>query len=927
MGEENFLVGIDLGTTNSSLSFICNKNGNATSPDIVDHSPIQVVRPFETAPGPLLPSFLYFSNSNDLPEGCLQLPWSPPEGQLVKQVIGEFARHQGGLISSNVVHSAKSWLSNPGADPNQKILPWPGSPEGPKISPVEASTAFLRHMVDSWTYSHGKKFDFSGQEVVLTVPASFDDLGRRLTLEAAQKAGIAKPRLLEEPQAAFYCWMAEQDNRIELGPGKTILVVDVGGGTTDFSLIETREEDGDIAFGRKAVGDHLLLGGDNMDMALARFVEGKIKGSSQISLSQFQSLIQQCRLAKERILSEVSTQLFNIQLEGKGRSLVGGNITFGIQRSDVLAIVLDGFFPLCSLQDSPQEHRRQGAIQVGLPYAQDPAITRHLARFLNHHGLEKNPPDALLLNGGCFHSEELRNRLTKFFEINYPDKAVRMLSLGSVDRAVSRGAAYYAWLIQSGKKAIRSSAAKSYYLVLEEGQSDKSTVLCVLPRGSITDMEHPVKQHQFTLKLGTPVRFPLLSSTTRMDDEVGSLMEAPKSQFHSLPALQSVLTGGRKAGQKTTKVHLVSKLTAVGTLDLYLLDDNGNRWHLDFNLHREISPAAGKPNPQTTTCAIPEQLVSEAIVKIQSVYPADSNHSEETPAELTKDLERILDSGRENWSATLCRHLWAPLQIGSNSRRLSQPHLSRWYNLSGWVLRPGFGHPQDPHFVEQLWKALHAPPKGQSGIRQPEGGPELWILLRRIAGGLVAGKQIQVMERLKPFLIPSKSKALFKPTQAELMEMWRCAASLERVGQGFRQSLADTLHRKIIQKPQEASGWQIWCLGRLGARFPTHGTITAILPRESAEEWIKSLLPISPSSETEGRNLGLALIQMGLVTYQPQLDIAEATRSLIHEKIKELNCPEWMIGMLHGKEAQNSRQIAEANLGESIPLGLNLAQG
>ena len=927
MGAKTFLVGIDLGTTNSSLSTISSDSLGETNPTIEDHSPIQVIRPFETAPRPLLPSFLYLSNGNDLPAGSLELPWNIQGGKPATKVIGEFARQQGSLVSSNLVHSAKSWLSNPGADRNEKLLPWPGTEDVPKISPMEASSAYLRHLAESWAFSQKGRTDLSEQTVVLTIPASFDDLARRLTLESAKKAGITNPLLLEEPQAAFYCWMAEQGGKVTLGGGQNILVVDIGGGTTDFSLIETREEDGGIAFSRKAVGDHLLLGGDNMDMAIARVVEGKIKSSTKLSVSQFQNLVQQCRLAKEKLLGETPPEYSTIQIEGRGRSIVGQAMSAEILRAEVLEMVLDGFFPVCTLQDAPQENRRQGAVQLGLPYAQDPAITRHLARFLKLHGLAEKPPDALLLNGGCFHSKELQARVFSFFEMNYPGKPIQALSLGSVDRAVSRGAAYYAWLIQNGKKAIQSSAAKAYYLVLDEGRQDKTKVICVLPRNSTPELEHPVNQHQFMLTLGSPVRFPLFSSTSRMGDHAGTILEIEKGQMHSLPALQTVLTGGRKSGLKTTTVHMVSKLSAIGTLDLHLVDENANRWHLDFNLQQEVTSAPESSPLPPTGYSVPDHLVSEAIEKIQGTFPPESMPSSNSPGELPKDLEKILESGRENWSAAICRRLWVPLQQGADSRRLTQAHLARWYNLSGWVLRPGFGHPQDSHFVEQIWKALHAPPKGQNGIRQPEGGPELWILLRRIAGGLASGKQLQIIERLKPFLIPGKSRAPFKPPLAEIMEMWRCAASLERVGLPFRQNLADALHRKILQNPIEATDWQIWSLGKLGARIPTHGTIAAVLPKESAGDWIKTLLSVSPKSETASRNLGSALVQMGMATNHPDLDVPQDLRLEITAKLRTLECPEMMADILQGKKIDNSHQIAEATFGESIPLGLHLIPG
>jgi molecular chaperone DnaK (HSP70) len=931
MGVASFLVGIDLGTTNSSLSFISADPGANSSPTLLDHCPAQITQPFEWADRPLLPSFLYFSTGNDLPEGCLQLPWSPKESSPTRIVVGEFARKQGDSVPGQLVHSAKSWLSCPGADRKERILPWPGSENTPKISPVEASAAYLDHLAKSWAHTQGNRHTLGGQTVVITVPASFDDVARRLTLDAAKQAGIPNPLLLEEPQAAFYCWIAEQERSAELRSGMTILVVDVGGGTTDFSLIETFEKDGEIAFERKAIGDHLLLGGDNMDMALARNLEEKISPKSRLSNTQFQALIQQCRQAKEILLGDAPPDQFTIHLEGRGRSIVGGALNYDIPRDLVTHIVADGFFPLCPLDSTPKTPRRQGAVQPGLPYAQDAAITKHLASFLHqHHGVDK-PPDAVLLNGGSFHSKVLCERILDFFRYNYPEKPVQQLRLKSVDRAVSRGAAYFAWRLKTGKNTIRSHAAKSYYLALEQNQKDLERVLCVLPGNSPEEHEHLINQHQFSLTLGEPVRFPLLSSTVRLEDKAGDIQEIEKGRLHPLPALHSVLTGGRKSGQRTCKVHLISKLSSIGTLDLFLVDENLNRWHLDFNLAENQSDASGSEkqpdgHQETPETLIPESLIEEALANIRAVFPDSEGPGVESPSELTKVLEKTLETQRENWSVTVCRRLWSGLLQGATSRRASPSHLSRWYNLGGWTLRPGFGHPQDSFQVEQLWKALHAPAPGKSGIRQPEGGAELWVLFRRVAGGLPPGKQTLIIERLKPFLLPSKSKPPFKPSLAEFMEMWRCAASLERIAPAIRIQLAEMLHKKLQAGPEDCPDWQIWCLGRLGCRRPGYASIASVLPRESVVTWLETLLKTKPKSKTSGKVLGLALAQIGLRTNNAALDIPEIFRDQIRDRLKNLECSTSCLELLDENDGKSLHSLVEAGLGESLPLGLQLVE-
>jgi|694.fasta_scaffold17602_7 molecular chaperone DnaK (HSP70) len=922
MPKPKFIVGIDLGTTNSSLSSIEITNSPILFPVISNHFPIQIIKPFELGPKALLPSFYYQASPNDLPTGCLDLPWHTGEPVPQTTVVGEFAKVQGALVSGRLVHSAKSWLSTQDSDRSGKILPWAGSEEIPRISPVEASAKYLAHLKASWNFSKNGQSALEDQTIVLTIPASFDDIARRLTLEAAKLAGLKKPILLEEPQAVFYSWLSEQGLSNGLSSGMTVVVIDVGGGTTDFSLIETMELNGSIAFSRKAIGDHLLLGGDNMDIALARVVEGKISPGGKLGTSLFQQLIHQCRLAKEQLLSENPSDYYPILLEGRGRSLVGSSISYEISREFVDQFILDGFFPFCQPGQISTVSKRQGMIQAGLPYAQEAAITKHLAAFLSQHGCFSNPPNAYLLNGGAFSSPLLRNRISDFFTQYFPGNKIRPLATQCVNHAVSRGAAYFAWLTQTGAQIIRSNAAKSYYLSLGKSGPDTTSLFCVLPGTAMEEQEFVCDHHEMELTLGTPVRFPLYASTIRLNDKPGSVIEADLTQLHPLPPLQTVLAGGRKTTAKTTQVFLRSKLTSIGTLDLYLFDHHKNQWHLDFNLS-PTHPAEKQHSSFDIATSLPESLIETAFGRIKLNF---SNPSEPTPSvagNLTKDLEIILDSSRADWSAATCRRLWPALLSEAEWRRSNPGLLNRWYNLAGWILRPGFGYPQDSFRVEQLWKALHSPAKGNPSLRQPEGGIEFWVLIRRVAGGLTSGKQNAIVDRLKPFLLPTKGKPPFKPATAEISEMWRCSACLERIDLATRVALGETLFRKIKSFPEEALEWQIWCLGRFGNRLPAYGSAASVLPRETVTEWILTLLKWQPKSQTFMQNLGLALGQMGRSVNNPEIEIDPEIKIQISQRLIEMKCPQTIQDMLAGRREQQTSHL-EFTLGETLPLGLRL---
>src|SRR5262249_13457014 len=505
----------------------------------------QVVAAGQVQEQPLLPSFLYIPGAHDLSPGSIDLPWkkNPPD------TCGLFARNHGAKVPGRQVTSAKSWLCHPGVDRTAPLLPWAGPPDVPRLSPLEVSAKYLRHLVEAWNHAPGHRDDkLEDQDVVVTVPASFDDVARNLTAEAARDAGLKYVTLLEEPQAAFYAWLGTHSPQEAgmLRPGMRCLVVDVGGGTSDFSLIRSGEELGELTFIRDAVGDHLLLGGDNMDLTLAKAVEAKLPGG-RLDAAQFGALVQACRAAKEALLANPPPASFPVTVMGKGRSLVGGTGSVNITPADVAAPRFDGFFPKVGFDEEPSRGARVGLQEMGLPYVSDPAISKHLAAFLRQH-LSGKPGadtpgspggvDAILFNGGVFQPPVLRERVIEVMRpwVEKPGQPWKPLALTSpsLDLAVSWGAAYFAWLKHSGGKRIGGGLPRSYYVGIDaeglpatRGAAGKIPVLCVVPRRLQEGEEVSIPKPELELALGQPVLFPLYTSTVRGDDKPGAVLRLP----------------------------------------------------------------------------------------------------------------------------------------------------------------------------------------------------------------------------------------------------------------------------------------------------------------------------------------------------------------------------------------------------------------
>ncbi|MYM93084.1 Hsp70 family protein [Duganella vulcania] len=611
MSDPRYAIGIDLGTTHSALSYV---DLGASDGEKTRHGVLAI--PQLTAPGtveelPLLPSFLYLPHADELAPGELSLPWpQSPEEQT--SVAGEMARSRGATTPIRLVSSAKSWLSHPGVDRRSALLPNDAPEEVSRVSPLEASTRYLTHLRKAWEQAYPDA-PFGEQAVTVTIPASFDPGARELTADAARAAGYTNLTLLEEPQAALYSWIQGSEGRWrkEVKPGDIILVVDVGGGTSDFSLIAVLERDGVLEPHRIAVGDHILLGGDNMDLALAHLVARKLAANgTQLDAWQMRALTYGCRTAKEKLLADASVDTWPIVVPSRGSKLIGGSIRTELTRDEVTTFILDGFFPQVDAAARPAVRTRAGLTQLGLPYAQDAGITRHLAAFLarqlgatseleGYAGKQSADatflhPTAVLFNGGVFKSELLAQRIMGtindwlYMEGSEP---ARMLGGADLDLAVARGAAYYSYVRRGSGVRIRGGTARAYYVAIESsmpaipGMEPPIQALCVAPFGMEEGSEIELPNQEFGLVVGEPVQFRFFGSSVRRQDQIGDLLDFwGADELIELNEIQATLSTEGRTVSDVVQVRLHAMATESGTLELQAVANDGQRWKVEFDV-------------------------------------------------------------------------------------------------------------------------------------------------------------------------------------------------------------------------------------------------------------------------------------------------------------------------------------------------------
>lgn len=606
--EPKYVIGIDLGTTNSALAYAEADAGD----DPFQLPPVrlleipQLVNPGEVRDAPLLPSFLYLPGPKDFPEGSTALPWNAnPAG-----VVGKLAQKRGVENAGRLVSSAKSWLSHSGVDRTSPLLPY-RAPEGvEKLSPVESSKRYLEHLRNAWD-AKMPDAPFASQTVLVTVPASFDAVARELTLTAAQQAGYENLTLLEEPQAGFYAWIERhKDWRERVAVGDLILVVDIGGGTTDFTLIAVTGREGELALERVAVGEHILLGGDNIDLALARLIAGRLaEKGTRIDGLQLQALWSNCRVAKEKLLDPANKKAEEpVTILGKGTGLVGGTIKAALKREDLERLLMEGFFPEVSSSDMPLRQRRLGLQEIGLPYAADAAVTKHMARFLrqqasgSEHGAVRRGPSGLacpthvLFNGGVLHAGMIRERLLTVLNAWLAGEGmapVRPLSGEDLMHAVARGAAYYGIARRGKGVRIHGGVPRTYYVGIESampavpGFAAPLKALTVVPFGMEEGTDQRIPNREFGLVVGEPAEFRFFCSATRKNDAVGAMIEDFGDELQELAPMEVHFPAGENSSE-VVPVSFETVVTETGMLQLWCVARDGRRWKLEFNVRERV---------------------------------------------------------------------------------------------------------------------------------------------------------------------------------------------------------------------------------------------------------------------------------------------------------------------------------------------------
>ena len=956
-----FVVGIDLGTTNCSVAYVDTADKNWLIRDL----PIpQLVAPATVESRDTLPSFHYEAATAEFAPGALRLPWEggvgvPPACSSAemhgrdahattslgpKIAVGVFARDHGTAVPGRLVVSAKSWLCHPGVDRTAGLLPWHGAADVERLSPVTVSSRYLAHLGDAWDFAF-PDHPLSQQDVILTVPASFDEVARELTVEAAVQAGLRQVVLVEEPQAAFYAWLHDQKKGWEsqVRPGQKILVCDIGGGTSDFTLIRALAAgNGKVHFHRIAVGDHLILGGDNLDLALAHFVEKKmgLPGDGKLDPRRWGSLVRICRAVKETLLGPDAPEHFTINLPAAGSRLIGGATQVDLTREEVHRVLVDGFLPRVSLDEKPSV-RRSGFQEFALPYAPDAAMTKYLAAFLtaHRHAGEDAPadqtadparPDIVLFNGGFFESPVLSERLIQvlsdwFSETGKPRWVPKVLPNARLDLAVSRGAAHYGMVRRGHGQRISGGSAQTYYIGVETAGGEGRSAVCLLPAGLEEGQGVDLSQRPFNLLIRQPVEFPLYVSSVRTTDAAGAIVPVDPLQMVSLPPIRTVLQSGRKAMADEVSVILHARRTEIGTLELWCAEFKGDRqWRLQFDVRTASKPGmTAHGGAAEAQGFVDESIVDACAMLIRQSFQKKSEGITDRPEGLVKRLELATGMARAEWPSSLMRNFWEVLLEVDEGRKLSAEHEARWLNLLGFSLRPGYGLAVDDWRVAQTWKmqstkVIHA--------KNELCRAEWWVLWRRIAGGLTPGQQHTLAEPLLATLrtfLRKAGTARGSPLgygPHEGTEVFRLLSAMELLPRSTKAELGEMLIYFIARDRAVAlRDAAAWALGRLGSRIPMYGPLNALVPAEIVEGWARRLIDLPQLPE----KALFSLVQMARLTGDRYRDVSSESREAIAVRMEAANAPEHYIQLVRsgGELAADEQKLA---FGESLPKGLRI---
>jgi molecular chaperone DnaK (HSP70) len=895
-----YVVGIDLGTSHTVV---------ASAP--VSGGPIEIVPVLQrTTPTteealPMFPSCAFAGLGDEL----------PPLAELSETdgwVLGELARRRGAEVPGRLVASSKSWLCHARADKEAPILPWGADADVPKLSPVEVASRLLARVRTSWDRTHADA-PLAQQDVVLTVPASFDEVARELTVRAAEGAGL-RARLLEEPQAAFYAAM--QRGALTAVPRSTepafALVCDVGGGTTDLSLFELRSDEGaGFRVERVAVGPHLLLGGDNMDLALAHALEPRL-GDEKLEATRFGELTIACRRAKERLLGQGAPERVTVTLLGRGSNLLGGAKRAELERTETEDIVLGGFFPMLERGERPKARARGGLVALGLPFERDTAITRHVAAFVAKH----LPPDgklaAVLFNGGVFNAAKISERVAAAISA-WQDTPPVVLDHADADLAVALGAVAFGLALSGKGPRIESGAARSYFVGLAP-EGARRRAVCVVPKGAPEGRRHTLSKTPLVLLVGRPARFELFASDEALHVEPGEVVTIDDERFDAQPPLTTTVRAeGGRGGE--VPVFLEAELTSVGTLELACAvrdSPSGERFRLAFDLR----PTAAPDGPGQGTVRQGAAALDAALAEVTRVFGKGTTSEAKDAKNLGRELERLLGD-REAWSADTARALADRLLDHVKGRRRTLDHERVWFQLVGFAMRPGFGAPGDeargaklaPLFAERL-----AFPKETRSWQQ------LFICFRRAAGGLNEASQLALRDELDPYVAPPEAKkkrpktALPEGTESDLLDL---LSYLERVPPARRVELASW----ILERTWTRRDPRLWAaIGRLCARVPAYASAHHVVSASVADKHLDQLLrdkwadlPTAPRAAAE----------LARMTGDRTRDISDMTRKELLRRFEREKVDPSLVAMV--REVVPVREAERATFfGERLPAGLRL---
>jgi hypothetical protein len=920
-GEAQYVVGIDLGTTHTVVAYALvdpRRTKTAPEPIVLEIPQLTSVREIEALA--LLPSCLY----------------APLPGEVDGDptwITGEAARRRGSEVTGRFVASAKSWFSHAAVDRTAAILPWGTTEEGvPKLSPVDASAELLKHIVREWDRAHPEA-PLADQDVVLTLPASFDEVARELTVLAATGAGLA-PTLLEEPTAAFYDAMRDVDavreHVVPRSPEeeRTVLVIDVGGGTTDLSLMALAyapKDKGGFTVRRVAVGRHILLGGDNMDLALAHLAEGRIAGGTRLESAELAQLVLSCRDAKERILSSRGAKLSEakVTLLGRGSKLVGGARGTTLTREEVEQVVLGGFFPADVEVEAGERAKRGAIVAFGLPYERDPAVTRHIRQFLTRHASElpRGAPDVVLLNGGVFNAAPIVKALRAALKA-WAGEAPALLPISDPDLAVACGAVRYGFARRGLGVRVESGASRGYYVRVGEATGDKDNrAVCILPRGAKEAVRYEAEGRAFDLVVGRSVRFDLYESDVARD-AAGALVTL-SDDFDRLPPVVAHLPSTSK--EQSVRVRLGGELLTTGQLELACLEQGGNgrRFRLEFQLREgaraaslaPVAPPSLAPASTQLRASVSPTRLGEAALITDKVFGKKGDATPRETKDVLRDLERTLGD-RLTWTMETCRLVADRLLSNTGARRRSPNHERAYWLLLGFCLRPGFGDPGDPHRIERAWPLF----EGRLGFpNEAQGWQQFFIAWRRMAGGLTETMQEAVRDAMDPVVAPReaglKAPKRMPEDGGEALVM---LASLERVAAARRAQLGEW----VVEKTWTNDDARLWtAIGRVGARVPLYASVHHVVPVRTAESWIERLLRLKWETIATAEH---AAVQLARVTGDRARDVDERVRKEVEKRLVQMKAKEsWIRAVREVAEVGEEERVAI--LGEGLPIGLKLA--